>query len=195
MGTQSAATCSGPHHGGGAGAPPTKGTMMFGKTIRRAVAVAATAVAVGGAAALAAVPAEASTPLCKDGDVRVGASATPDAPSGHRAMTLYYTAADAGVDCTLSGAPYGVTFYDRSGAPLDVRSTVAKGETPRQVTIDETHTATSFVLLSSIPDPSAVPATALRFHLPSDASSVPVGVSWPGTDVSGTPQVTDIYQN
>jgi hypothetical protein len=170
---------------------------MIGNVIRRTVAAAAVLAAVGGATALAAVPADASTgpPLCKDSDVRVGASPAPDSPSGHRAVVLYYSAANAATSCTLSGAPYGEAFYDRSGAPLGIGGTTAKGGVPEQVTIDATHTAGSYVLVPDVPAPESAPATALRFHLPSDASSVPVGVAWPAGGVSGTPQFTDITQN
>ncbi|WP_020495569.1 hypothetical protein [Sciscionella marina] len=170
---------------------------MTGNAVRKTIAAAAVLAAVGGVTGVAATAASASTEpqLCKDMDVRVTATPAQDSPSGHRAVTLHYTAADANTHCTLSGAPYGATFYNRFGSPVGVQSSVANGGTPGQVTIDANHSASSAVLIPNSPEPGPAEVTGLRFHLPSDASNTPVGVAWPGTALSGSPQFTAISQD
>ena len=76
-----------------------------------------------------------------------------------------------------------------------MRSTVAPGGQPADVTIDPSHTATSYVLIPNGPEPGPAPAAGLRFHLPSDASNVPVGVALPDTELTGDPQFTDLVQD
>lgn len=176
---------------------------MSGSIARRTIAAAAACTAAVAMAGGAATAASASTPsaagdgpqLCKDLDVNVTATKAPDSPSGHHAVILHYTAADADTHCTLSGAPYDMTFYNNAGVPLDVRSEITEGGKPERVTIDAQHSASSAVLIPNGPNSGPESVATLGLHLPSDASNTQVGTDWPDSDLSGTPQFTNITQD
>lgn len=173
-----------------------EGITMAGTVLRRTAAAAALTAVVGGMTGFAATTASASTEqLCRDADVNVTATKA-DAASGHHAVKLHYTAANPSTHCTLRGAPYGARFYNKFGSPVGVTSSVAKGGQPQDVTIDAHHSASSAVLIPNSPEPGPASVTGLGFHLPSDASRTPIGVSWPaGAELTGSPQFTNISQN
>ncbi|GAA3552338.1 hypothetical protein GCM10022222_39940 [Amycolatopsis ultiminotia] len=170
---------------------------MIATTVRRALAAAAVFATVGGAAALtasAANAAPAEVPLCTDADVTVTATPAPDHASGHHADILHYSAATPTTNCTLSGAPYGTVFYDGGNAPLGVPSSSDDSAGAPQVTIDATHTASSYVIIPN--DTAAGPTVAkLGLHLPSDASRTAIAVGWPGQDLTTSAHFSVITQD
>ncbi|MBB4686727.1 DUF4232 domain-containing protein [Amycolatopsis jiangsuensis] len=170
---------------------------MIANTLRRTLAAAAVLATVGGAAALSATAANAApsdAPLCTDADVTVTATPAPDHASGHHADILHYTAATPTTHCTVSGAPYDTVFYDGGGAPLGVPSNSADSQNAPQVTIDATHTASSYVVIPNDAEPGPTVAS-LGLHLPSDASRTAIGVAWPGQDLTTSAHFEVITQD
>ncbi|MGW7532217.1 hypothetical protein [Amycolatopsis sp. NPDC054798] len=167
-------------------------------TLRRTLAAAAVLAAAGGTAALTATSANASpaeTPFCTDADVTVTATPATDHAAGHHADVLHYSAATPTTHCTLSGAPYNTVFYDNANAPLGVPTTSDSSEGAPDVLIDSTHTASSYVVIPTTAEPGPNSVKALEMHLPSDASRTPIGVYWPGNDLTTSAHFSVITQD
>ncbi|MFD2467111.1 hypothetical protein [Amycolatopsis silviterrae] len=152
--------------------------------LRRTLAATAALAIAGGAAALTATAANASpaeTPFCTDADVTVTATPATDHAAGHHADVLHYSAATPNTHCTLSGAPYNTVFYDNANAPLGVPTTSDSSE------------GAPVIPTTTEPGPNSV--KALEMHLPSDASRTPIGVYWPGNDLTTSAHFSVITQD
>ncbi|KAA9158117.1 hypothetical protein FPZ12_023735 [Amycolatopsis acidicola] len=169
---------------------------MGKQVLRRGFAATAVLTALGGTA-LATAGVAGAMPTdegqCNQEQVHVEVTQEAGGAMGHHADVLHYTAATPDVRCVMQGAPTATVFFDGGGAPLGVPTSQAAGTGDRQVTIDATHSACSYVIIADGDGPGPQ-VSGLSFALPSGGVDTVTQVAWPAPDLTGDVQFGAVEQ-
>lgn len=162
---------------------------------RTAVALAVTGAAAGaalfGAGAAFANP---SDKPCSSEDVRVQVTKDPSHAAGHEAFLITYTATSPTTNCSLQGAPTGVSFTS-ADAPVDGVVVAPDSSQALPVNLTASHRAESRIIQRTAAEPNPSVPTSVTFDLPTAAAGQPTRATaaWPaaemlkGSSLSATP--------